>query len=105
MMVKLLNICRSDRISSFYIVCNWLLVCKTILLNSQILIDGFMNLLTEREGVTFRDGVERERRCGEKGISRDMTDFCIFFVGSSILFGFIYFQLFTRGQGVVGPGQ
>ena len=29
----------------------------------------------------FRDGVERERRCGEKGISRDITDICIF-VGS-----------------------
>ena len=37
--------------------------------------------LLRRGGEIFRDGVERERRCGEKGISRDMTDICIF-VGS-----------------------
>ena len=53
----------------------------------------------------FRDGVERERRCGVKGISRNMTEIFAFFVGPSILFGFIYFQLFTSGQGGVGPGQ
>ena len=56
-------------------------------------------------GEIFRDGVERERRCGEKGISRDMTEIFAFFVGPSILFGFIYLQLFTSGQGGVGPGQ
>ena len=59
-------------------------------------------------GEIFRDGVERERRCGAKGESRewgrDDRDFCIF-VGSSMLFGFTYLQLFTSGQGGVGPGQ
>ena len=71
------------------------MVVITILLNFQI-----------ENGV--ERGIYRWGRCGmgvQIEMRVEMTEIFAFFVGPSILFGFIYLQLFTSGQGGVGPGQ